>query len=193
MSNPIDILNQWLFEERERGAPNPQQAVLSTATQEAIPHARLVAIREINDQNLLFFTQKGTRKVSELNANPHATLTFWFELFQREVIIEGAIETLSEVENTKYWEHYPREAQLRFLSYAPTSMQPIVNKQILEDIKKKIEFDFLDKPLPVSQLYCGFRLKPVRFVFYAYRMDELSDVFEYSHIDEGWLRQLLSP
>lgn len=193
MSNPIDILNQWLFEERERGAPSSQQAVLSTATLEAIPHARLVAIREINDQGLLFFTQKGTRKVSELNANPHAALTFWLELFQREVIIEGVIEALSEVENNQYWEHYPREAQIRFLSYASTSMQPIVNKQILEDKKKKIEFDFLDKPLPVSPLYCGFRLKPVRFVFYAYRIDELSDVFEYSHIDEGWFRQLLSP
>lgn len=39
MNDPIEFLNQWLIEERERGAPNPQQAVLSTATHDAFPHA----------------------------------------------------------------------------------------------------------------------------------------------------------
>jgi hypothetical protein len=43
---PIDQLNQWVLAEREAGAPNPQQAVLATATKEAIPHSRVVAVRE---------------------------------------------------------------------------------------------------------------------------------------------------
>ncbi len=190
---PFELLNEWLQEERTAGAPNPQQAVLSTATPDAIPHARVVAIREINADGLLFFTQRNTRKVSELLSNPVATITFWFELLQREVIIEGRAVPLTDQDNALYWQSYSREAQIRFCSYAPTSSQAVTSKQVLEDKRQQIERDYTDLPIPVSKLYCGFRLKPGRVVFYAYRTDELSDVMEYCCIDGRWEQQILSP
>jgi pyridoxamine 5'-phosphate oxidase len=193
MNNPHDLLNKWLEEEKEKGAPNPQQAVLSTADLNGIPYARVVAIREISAQEILFFTQKQTRKVTQLQSNPHAVITFWLELFQREVILEGINTPLSEAENIAYWQSYPREAQIRFHSYAPTSSQPIVDKSMLEEKKKHIEETYKDKPLPWSPFYCGFRLKPTRVVFYSYRTDELSDVVEYRLKPDGWTTQLLSP
>ncbi|HBI22007.1 MAG TPA: pyridoxamine 5'-phosphate oxidase [Legionella sp.] len=191
--DPIEHLSQWLQNERAAGAPNPQQAVLSTATMDAVPHSRVVAIREIDAQGLLFFTQKDTRKVAEMSINPAVSMTFWFELLLREVIIEGTIEALSEIENEQYWQSYPREAQIRFHSYAPTSAQPIRDKQELEEKRKVIQQNCTDHPVPVSPLYCGFRLKPNRFIFYAYRSDELSDVLEYTHLNDEWTTQLLSP
>lgn len=193
MINPINKLHSWLEEECMHGAINPQQAVLSTATPEAIPHARVVAIREINEQGLLFFTQKGTRKVIELISNPRAAITFWFELLQREVIIEGTVEPLRLDENETYWQSYPREAQIRFHSYAPTSSQPITNKKQLEEKKQAIAAHYQGKSLPMSDYYCGFRLKPQRMVFYAYRTDELSDVLEYCKRNNDWILTVLSP
>jgi len=193
MTNPIDLLNQWLIEERERGAPDPQQAVLSTATKEGIPHNRVVAIREITSQSLLFFTQRGSRKVAELRDNPHAAMAFWFELFEREVIIEGIIEALPEAENNQYWMNYPRKAQIRFYSYAATSSQVIASKQALEDKRKNVEHDYHHKPLPLSPFYCGFRLKPAKMLFYTYRTDELSDVIVHHYNNNEWSSQLMSP
>lgn len=190
---PIELLNSWLQEERTAGAPNPQQAVLSTSTPDAVPHARVVAIREINADGLLFFTQRNTRKVGELLSNPVAAITFWFELLQREVIIEGRAIPLTDQDNALYWEGYSREAQIRFCSYAPTSSQAVASKQVLEDKREQIKRNYTDLPIPVSELYCGFRLRPARFVFYAYRTDELSDVIEYSFRDGQWVQQLLSP
>ncbi len=191
--NPIEHLNQWIQDERVAGAPNPQQAVLSTATKDAIPHSRVVAMREVNDQGLLFFTQRGTRKTVEMNINPHASLTFWFELLLREIIIEGVVEALTEVENEHYWQSYPREAQIRFHSYAPTSSQPIQDKQELEERRRLIQQECTDQAVPMSPHYCGFRLKPNRLVFYAYRSDELSDVVEYTSTENDWVKQQLSP
>lgn len=191
--NPIKHLNQWLQEECAKGAPNPQQAVLSTVDRYRVPHSRVVAIREINSQGLLFFTQRDTRKVTEMSLNPSVSMTFWFELWLREVIIEGVIEALSEAENEQYWQSYPREAQIRFHSYAPTSAQPILSKQELEEKRKIIQKTYANQSIPVSPLYCGFRLKPNRFVFYAYRTDELSDVLEYTRVDDEWTEKVLSP
>ncbi len=190
---PIDKLNQWILAERTAGAPNPQQAVLSTATKQAIPHSRVVAIREINEKGLLFFTQRGTRKVEEMTANPSVSMTFWFELLIREIIIEGIIEALSDAENELYWQDYPREAQIKFHSYAPTSSKPIKDKEELELKRSLIREDYAEKLIPLSSLYCGFRLKPNRFVFYSYHADVLSDVVEYTKPKDEWQSQLLSP
>lgn len=193
MTTPFELLKNWLQEERDGGAPNPQQAVLATAAQQAAPHARVVAIREITENSLLFFTQRGTRKVQELQDNPHATMVFWLELQQCEVIIEGSVVPLSAEENDHYWQSYPREAQIRFYSYAPTSTQPLVSAEELENKKRQIEREYENKPLPISPFYCGYRLQPARMMFYAYRTDKLSDVFEYCWQDGGWAKQILSP
>ena len=193
-SIPISKLLLWLKEEQLAGAPDPHSAVLATVAAGAMPHSRVVAIREINDQGLLFFTQKHTRKVSEIESNPHASLTFWLELKERQVCIDGEIEPLSYQENESYWLTYPRFSQIRFTAYAPTSGQPIQSKSILEANKLAIEKDFQNIPVPFNPLYCGYRIKPKRFIFYAYRTDELSDVSEYTkQNEENWRQQIISP
>lgn len=193
MISPLDLLNSWLIDEQNAGALNPRHVVLSTAKNDAIPHARVVAIREIDVKGLLFFTQRGTRKVQELNENPNATMTFWFELYEREVVIEGIAEPLTDEENNRYWQSLPRERQIRFYSYAPTSALPIDRKAVIEEKKQQIEQEYEGIPLPISPFYCGFRLKPIRIMFYASRSDELSDVFEYREINGAWAKQWLSP
>lgn len=154
-TTPLELLNRWLAEEKNAGAPNPQQAVLSTCSKGGLPHARVVAIREINEHSLLFFTQRNSRKVAEILSNPFATITFWFELIQREVILEGSITQLSNLENEQYWHTNPRENQIRFTTYAPTSSQPIISKEILQNRMKQIEQEFDGKSLPMSPFYCG--------------------------------------
>ncbi len=193
MINPIQHLTTWLTEEHQSGAFNPWHAILATCAEGPMVHARVVALRKIDERGLLFFTQRGTKKVNELIRNPSASLVFWFELMQREVVVEGEVSALTETENQHYWDSYPREAQLRFYSYAPTSTQPIENKAILESKKKQFEQEYSDKVLPISPYYCGFRLKPSTLMFYAYRTDELSDVFKYEQRDGVWEKQRLSP
>jgi pyridoxamine 5'-phosphate oxidase len=190
---PFENLEQWLNEEKESGAPNPRQAVLSTVSQHSIPHSRVVAIREITVNGLLFFTQKGTRKVEEMQNNPHASIVFWLELMQRQIIIEGMVEALSNIENENYWRTYSHQAQIRFYAYAPTSGKVISSKQDLEDKRKNIAEKYSNRELPMSPDYCGFRLKPIRFAFYEYRTPELSDVSEYIYQEREWHKKIMSP
>ncbi|MGQ3888542.1 pyridoxine/pyridoxamine 5'-phosphate oxidase [Legionella sp. CNM-1927-20] len=193
MSSPIKLLNQWLEEEQQAGAPNPQQAILCTADKKATPHGRVIAIREIDEQSLLFFTQKTTKKVIELTENPIASIVFWFELFQREAIFKGSIEALSDETNQTYWQTYPTSAQIRFHSYAPTSGQPIASKTLLEEKRCKLEQEYYQKSIPMSPFYCGFKLLFNHVVFYSYRTDELSDVFAYKKCNDIWYKKRLSP
>ena len=62
---PYDILNEWMSIEESLGVMASQRAILATATVDGKPSSRVVAIREVSEQGVLFFTQKRTRKVAE--------------------------------------------------------------------------------------------------------------------------------
>lgn len=190
---PVQLLTNWIEEEKSLGAGNAQHAVLSTQGIETHAHGRVVAIREITQDWILLFTQKKTRKVQEIKNNKKVALTFWFERHCRETIIEGEAGFLSEQQNINYWNTYPHWAQVRFCSYAPTSGEVIESKDVLEKKRLKIEQDSKNIALPYSPDYCGIFIKPKRFVFYSYRVDELSDVWEYQTNDSGFVKKRLSP
>lgn len=190
---PIELLNTWIIDEKSMGAEHAQHAVLSSQGLNGAPHGRIVAIREITNDGVLFFTQKRTRKVLEIKNNNQVTLTFWFERHAREVIVEGEANFLSEEQNAHYWDVYPKWAQIRFCSYAPTSGEPIDDKQLLEDKRRNLEQSSKDTVLPCSPDYCGIAIKPKRFVFYSYRLDELSDVWEYLTDNNTITQRRLSP
>ncbi|HAU1787984.1 TPA: pyridoxamine 5'-phosphate oxidase [Legionella pneumophila] len=190
---PIELLNTWIEEEKSVGAQHAQHAVLSSQGLNGAPHGRIVAIREITKDWVLFFTQKRTRKVLEIKNNNQVTLTFWFERYVREVIVEGEASLLSDEQNEHYWQTYPQWAQIRFCSYAPTSGEPIESKQLLEDKWRDLAQHAKDSALPCSPDYCGIAIKPKRFVFYSYRLDELSDVWEYLIDNNTTIQRRLSP
>lgn len=193
MMTPIQLLNEWIDAEKKLGAEQAQHAVLSTQGLHNQPHARIVALREVSEEHLLFFTQQRTRKVAEIKNNNQVCLTFWFERHAREVVIEGEASFLSNEENTQFWSSYPQWAQIRFCSYAPSSSSPIESKDVLEQKRLEIEQQWKTKPIPLSPDYCGIRIKPLRFIFYTYRSDELSDVWEYQLQGTDYKKQRLSP
>lgn len=189
---PYDILHDWLDEEKMAGAPKPNQAILSTVDGDT-PHSRVIAISDITESGFVFFTQANTRKVHEIAQNPKVSLNYWLELNQKQIIIEGSAKPLTDAENISYWQDYPKEAQARFAAYAPTSSQVIDDKDTLERKKTAILDKYKDNPIPYDELYVGHMIKPARFAFYHYRTDVLSDVFQFTHKEGAWVKELLSP
>ena len=153
----------------------------------------MVAIREVEAESLLFFTQRLTRKVAELQQNPNATLNFWFAMQQRQVILEGVANPLQQEENQRFWDGLPRERQLRFSSYAPTSGKIIKDQILLEKRKAELITQFADQPIPMSEHYCGFRFTPHTMLFYTVGITTFSEVIRYSKTDGHWQQAFLSP
>ncbi len=190
---PIDKINEWLKLEKEMGSTNPDRVVLATVSAAGVPHSRVVAIREINNDGILFFTQKGTQKVAELKQQPIASMTLWLAMQQREIIFEGLVHPLSQKENQHYWSGMPHERQLRFAAYAPTSLQPIESIQVIDDKYADLKNAYQDKEIPMSEFYCGFRLVPDSILFYTLGVERFSEVIRCTRLDEGWEQQTLSP
>lgn len=190
---PFQKMKEWLDLEKSKGSPSPDCIVLATAAKDAVPHSRIVAIKEITDSSLLFFTQPGTRKALEMKENPVASATLWLPLLQREVIMDGTIYALTEEENEAYWQRLPRERQLRFASYAPTSDQPLESLELLNQRQVALAKQYPSGQIPMNGLYCGYRLEVHTFYFYTLGGEAFSEYVRVRKMKEGWEEQLLSP
>jgi len=191
---PFKQIKEWLEKEKSLGSSNPDRFVLATTSKNAVPHSRIVAIREIDDKSILFFTQGGTRKVKEMNENPLASATLWLPLQQREVVMDGTIEALNMNENEHYWKTLPRESQLKFLAYAGTSGQAIDSINLLNDKHKSLANQYQNTEIPMNaKLYCGYRLVPEIIYFYTLGVESFSEIIRFSLKNNRWQQQLLSP
>jgi pyridoxamine 5'-phosphate oxidase len=190
---PFNILKEWLNKEKERGVEEPCCAILSSCTSSGDPHSRVVAIREIEADSLIFFTQQKTRKVTELLNNPKACLNFLFAMQGRQVILEGIAIPISLEENEIFWTTLPRERQLRFSVYAPTSGQVIKDLNPLETRKKELIDQFTGLSIPMSEHYFGFRFIPQTWIFYTVGSISFSEVVRYTKVEDNWKKELISP
>jgi pyridoxamine 5'-phosphate oxidase len=190
---PILKITEWLNKEKELGSPNPDRVILSTVTKESIPHSRIVAVREINENGLLFFTQRGTRKVAELNENHMVSLVLWLPLQQRQVALEGTSQKLTANENLNYWETMPHDRQLRFSAYAPTSGQRIKSLDQLEEQYRFLSDRYNQATVPLSEFYCGFRVLPHTICFYTLGTNTFSEVQRFIKQNGDWYEELVSP
>ena len=192
--NPFAKTNQWMLEEAQTGSPYASGVVLATTTPDGKPHSRIVDLRLLDEKGALFFTQKMSRKVSELKANPYASMTFWFPLNKRQVNIEGQVIALSDEENQHFWSTYSRLGQLKFSVYAPTSGQTIPSTQALEEQLEQLKLHYGQNPIPMSPEYVGFRVVPKTFFFYEYLVENISRRKRYTLKPDGsWLIENLSP
>ena len=68
---------------------------LATATPDAAPSLRMVLNKGFDERGLVFYTNYGSRKGAELEANPHAALLFHWPELGRQVRIEGEVARVS--------------------------------------------------------------------------------------------------
>lgn len=189
---PFNTLLTWLSNEKEFGITESEYAILSTSC-DNVPHSRVVAIRSIEANSLVFFTQRLTRKVAELLNNPLSSLNFYFSHQQRQIILEGSALPLSPEENNHFWQLLPRERQLRFSTYAPTSGQVISSLDQLDEKKQLLASQWANQVIPMSDCYCGFRFTPETCIFYTVGSDNFSDVTKYTKNYDSWKKERLSP
>ena len=52
----------------------------------------MVLAKGFDDRGIVFFTNYGSRKAGELEANPHAALLFHWPALGRQVRVEGAVD-----------------------------------------------------------------------------------------------------
>jgi pyridoxamine 5'-phosphate oxidase len=185
--DPLVQLRRW-YDEARSAVPEPDAAAVATATPDGRPSARMVLVKAFDENGLVFFTNYGSRKGSELEANPRAALLFHWAQVGRQVRIEGPVERVTRAESEAYARSRPRQSQLSALA-SPQS-RPVPSREWLE--QRVAELDE-QQDLPVREDWGGYRLAPEAWEFWQHRDNRLHDRFRYLPDGAAWRIERLGP
>ena len=188
---PIKIFKEWYLEAKATEAVNPNAMTLATADDEGRPSARMVLLKDVDVDGFVFYTNLGSRKALELNANPHAALCFYWKTLAKQVRIEGVIELVADAEADAYFASRSKLSQLG--AWASKQSQTLEGRMALEKRVAKYTAKFNVGTIPRPDFWSGFRLRPVQIELWKEEAFRLHDRTRYKRDGDGWTVDSLYP
>ena len=191
-SDPLDLVRGWFEEAEASGIFEPDAMALATASLDGRPSVRIVLLKGIDERGLRFFTNYGSRKGRELDANPWAAVTLHWASLHRVVRAEGAVERLTEEESDAYFASRGRESRLG--AWASRQGTPIPDRSVLEAAFAAADERYPGENVPRPDYWGGYRLVPEAIELWQGRPNRLHDREHFLLGPDGsWRSERLSP
>lgn len=188
--NPMEQFQTWWKEAVHSEIEEVNAMTLATATPNGVPSARIVLLKEFDENGFEFFTNYDSRKGHDMLENPNVALVFFWKELQRQVRIEGIVEKVSAKESDDYFHSRPIGSQIG--AWASPQSQVIANRNVLETNDAKYAAEFGEK-VPRPEHWGGYRVRPVKIEFWQGRHSRLHDRILYSKISDSWKIERLAP
>ena len=193
LPNPIEQFEFWLNEALKANVDEATAMVLSTASTEGKPAARVVLLKGIENGNLIFFTNYQSRKGQHLEANPFAAITFFWPELERQIRLEGKIAKLDGPSSDMYFHSRPKASQIG--AWASPQSQVVKSREELERAETHYNEKFSSKmEIPRPEHWGGYLFEPEYFEFWQGRPNRLHDRIIYEKEKNGsWVINRLAP
>ncbi len=190
--DPIRQFQLWFDEAVAAKLPMPEAMTLATATPEGRPSARMVLLKQVDDEGFVFFTNYHSAKAAQLESNPYAALVFYWNPLDRQVRVEGKVERTPAEESEQYFQTRPRESQIG--AWASPQSSVIPGREVLEQRAQELEDYYRDREIECPGHWGGYRLRPDKIEFWKSRVGRLHDRILYElKSDSTWSIKRLAP
>jgi pyridoxamine 5'-phosphate oxidase len=191
-ADPMALFGSWMADVVAAGLPEPTAMALATVSADGRPRARMVLLKSYDESGFTFYTNRTSRKASDMSQVPRASLLFPWYPIQRQVIIEGTVTALSTADSEPYFRSRPRGSQLGAWSSRQSAV--ISSRAELDD-----RYDALSErwpegtEVPMPEFWGGYRVEPQVAEFWHGRVDRMHDRFRYRREPGGWVAERLAP
>ena len=188
---PILKTHDWIQAAKEEGAGLPHALNLATVSQEGQPSSRMVLLKRLSDEGLVFFTDYEGKKGQEILNNNRVAMNFWWAKTDKQIRIEGICSKVSKEESDEYFSTRPRGSQIS--ASASEQSRTLDSYKSLLNKAKHIELQNEGKDIRRPDRWGGFILKPNLFEFWVNKENRLHTRDLFILCDAEWKHSLLSP
>jgi pyridoxamine 5'-phosphate oxidase len=191
--NPIELFRNWFIEvDTHFDIDETNAMTISTMGLDGYPKSRVVLLKKYTYEGFIFYTNYNSEKGKAIEANPNVCLSFFWHSAERQIIIKGKAEKISENLSDGYFESRPRGSQLGAI--ASDQSQVIEDRAKLEWNLKALELKYEGKPIERPKYWGGYIVKPIELEFWQGRPNRLHDRIRYQlQTDYNWKIDRLSP
>lgn len=188
-TDPVELVRQWFARADDLQVREPGAFTLATADVNGHPSSRVVLLKGISGEGLIFTTHTGSRKGRDLAAMPWASATFYWRETLQQMTVAGPVSSLPEGESDALFDERPVAAQAT--TAVSQQSTPLADDQVMHRAAQ----DLIDCGAPLARPdgWCGYRLSPERIEFWQGRRDRLHRRLEYWRDGECWNHQRLQP
>ncbi len=191
-TDPLRQFHRWLDDAVTAGLLEPNAMTLATVDGLGQPSARVVLLKDLDERGWVFFTDYRSRKGTELDANPHAALVFWWGELERQVRVRGRAERIDARQSATYFRTRPAGSQLG--AWASRQSSELASRDVLDQTLEQVRHRFAGDEIPLPPYWGGYRVVPHAVEFWQGRPDRLHDRIEYRRgAGGGWRLVRLSP
>lgn len=189
-AEPFPLLSAWLDEALAARLLDATAMVLSTASKDGRPSARVVLLKGHDERGLVFYTRYDSHKCADLRDNPRASALFHWRELDRQVRVEGSVARVPPAESRAYFASRPRSSQLA--AWATCGLERVSAEELERRYAAAAE-TWEGRQVEMPEDWGGFRIHPTRLEFWQGRPNRLHDRLVYEASAPGvWLRYRLA-
>lgn len=190
--NPFDVVRDWLAEARQSEVNDPNAVTLATVDSDGMPNARIVLLKNIENDAFVFYTNYNSKKAQELDASGKAALVIHWKTLRRQIRIRGKVEREEASKSDTYFAS--RSVASRLGAWASKQSEPLKDREELVAAVAQARSEQGSDPARPPH-WGGFCIRPVEIEFWADGPNRLHDRFRWNK-DTGkteWVAQRLNP
>lgn len=190
--DPFVIARAWLAEAEATEVNDPNAIALSTVDADGLPNARMVLLKDIEDEAFVFYTNYGSAKAQELDGQGKAAFVMHWKSLRRQIRVRGEISREDGPQADAYFAS--RSLKSRLGAWASKQSQPLSSRGALMAEVAKVTAT--KGPMPKRPpFWGGYRLIPSEIEFWADGEFRLHDRFCWvrENVSDSWKVARLSP
>ena len=189
--SPVDWLAVWVSEAEQCGIEDPNAMILCTVDNLGRPGARVVLLKRILEEELVFFTNYQSRKAHDMMVSDRVAVVFYWRELERQIRVEGTVRKLSDDLSDEYFDSRPEGSKIG--AWASPQSKSIPGREYLEDLRKTYEEQFKGEQIQRPPFWGGYRIQPEQIEFWKGRKDRLHDRIQFFKANGVWNYRRLAP
>jgi len=190
--DPIVQFEKWWQQALDSQIEEANAMTLATATCDGLPSARIVLLKNFNEEGFVFFTNYKSYKATQLAENPKACLIFFWKELERQVRITGLVKKVADEQSDAYF--FSRPEGSRIGAWASPQSQVIPNRDWIDaqylDVAERLKGKEISRP----PHWGGYTVQPIIMEFWQGRPSRLHDRIQYTLNESNqWKIERLAP
>lgn len=191
-NDPMTFFKNWFDQANETQAIEEANAMtLSTLGLDDFPKSRIVLLKALIEEGFVFYTNYQSEKGTSIAHHSKVGLAFFWPPLERQVIIKGEADKLTNEASDAYFQSRPKGSQIGAI--VSDQSKVISDRSIMEAKLEALEIEYAEKNVPRPEHWGGYVVKPQCIEFWQGRPNRLHDRIRCQLQGNFWNIERLAP